>query len=284
MTRLPWILVFSGLAGCAGFGTDIRAPLYEGGREVARSGPVTDVTFYQVRPGDTLYSVAWKESLDHRALALWNGLSVNQALQPGQRLRLRPPEDPAVFQRIQDASDKGTLADYQSQETPSKPQPASKTEERQQVAATPDNRKKDLLRKAQLVRQQAEQAPPRGNLRWQRPTEGNVVRTYAADDLTRKGVQIAGAEGQPIKAAEAGKVVYSGTGLMGYGQLIIVKHDENYLSAYGNNRKILVKEGQTVAAGEKIGEMGRSDKGSPLLHFEIRYKGKPINPAGVMAL
>jgi lipoprotein NlpD len=119
-------------------------------------------------------------------------------------------------------------------------------------------------------------------LNWRKPSEGPVIRGFVDGDLTRKGVQFGGKEGDSVLAAESGKVVYSGTGLIGYGRLIIIKHDDNYLSAYGNNRSILVKEGQSVSAGERVAEMGRSDQGKAYLYFEIRQQGKPIDPMGLL--
>jgi len=104
------------------------------------------------------------------------------------------------------------------------------------------------------------------------------VATWKAGDPLRKGIKIAGREGQPVLAAEGGKVVYSGSGLIGYGRLIIIKHSDNYLSAYGHNRKLLVRQDQRVTKGQKIAEMGRANDGRPLLHFEIRRDGKPVDP------
>jgi lipoprotein NlpD len=120
--------------------------------------------------------------------------------------------------------------------------------------------------------------PSAGPLQWRWPTAGRVVERFSAQDRTRNGVKIAGRSGQPILAAEAGRVVYSGSGLIGYGQLIIIKHNKNYLSAYGHNRKILVKEGDQVARGAHIGEMGKPPDDQPLLHFEIRRQGTPVDP------
>ncbi len=94
----------------------------------------------------------------------------------------------------------------------------------------------------------------------------------------RKGIKISGRSGSKISAAESGKVVYSGSGLIGYGRLIIIKHNDKYLSAYGHNRKILVKEGDRVSKGQTIAEMGKANSGDPLLHFEIRRDGKPVDP------
>jgi lipoprotein NlpD len=105
-----------------------------------------------------------------------------------------------------------------------------------------------------------------------------VVQTFVAGDRTRQGVRIAGRLGQEVVAAEGGKVVYSGSGLPGYGQLIIIKHNKNYLSAYGFNRKILVRDGDQVARGDRVGEMGQAADGKPLLHFEIRRSDTALDP------
>jgi lipoprotein NlpD len=117
-----------------------------------------------------------------------------------------------------------------------------------------------------------------GPLRWSWPTDGQVESTFSASDPARKGIKVAGTAGQPIRSAEAGNVVYSGSGLIGYGRLIIIKHNDKYLSAYGHNRKLLVKEGDRVTKGERIAEMGVSNTGHAVLHFEIRRDGEPVDP------
>ena len=119
-------------------------------------------------------------------------------------------------------------------------------------------------------------------LRWRWPANGKIIKGFRKGDDTRKGIVLSGKVGYSIAAAEEGKVVYSGSGLIGYGRLIIVKHNKNYLSAYGHNRKILVKEGDWVTKGKKIAEMGMNDTGVPALHFEIRKNGNPLNPVAVL--
>ncbi len=114
-------------------------------------------------------------------------------------------------------------------------------------------------------------------MNWRWPANGPVTRRFQAGD-TRKGIHIAGQAGQPVVAAAGGQVVYSGTGLIGYGELIIIKHSEVLLSAYGHNRNRLVREGDSVAAGRVIAEMGLDERGEPLLHFEIRRNGQPEDP------
>lgn len=113
---------------------------------------------------------------------------------------------------------------------------------------------------------------------WRWPTDGRVVTTYAAGDPARKGIDIVGTPGQPVFAANDGTVVYSGVGLIAYGELIIVKHSNELLSAYGHNRKRLVGEGDAVKAGQQIAELGQTNAERPMLHFEIRLRGKPVDP------
>ena len=120
--------------------------------------------------------------------------------------------------------------------------------------------------------------PPVGSINWAWPTEGRVVSTFLNGHATRKGIDIAGTMGQPVRAAAAGEVVYSGSGLAGYGKLIILKHDARFLSAYAYNQDLLVSEGQRVQSGEVIAHMGQSEVGKPRLHFEIRLDGNPIDP------
>ncbi len=115
---------------------------------------------------------------------------------------------------------------------------------------------------------------------WLMPTQGNIVSQFTPSG---KGVDISGTLGQPIYATKAGKVVYSGNGLKGYGNLIIIKHDGTYLSAYAHNKVNLVKDGATVKAGQKIAEMGSGDNGQPILHFEIRQNGKPLDPSTLVS-
>lgn len=120
--------------------------------------------------------------------------------------------------------------------------------------------------------------PPRSAFAWRWPTAGQVIGEFRNGDPTRQGLDIAGQGGQAVNAAAAGTVVYSGSGLVGYGELVIVKHDEKWVSVYGHNRARLVNEGQRVGAGERIAEMGRSGAARDMLHFEIRYEGKPVDP------
>ena len=116
------------------------------------------------------------------------------------------------------------------------------------------------------------------NIAWRWPAEGQLVGRYVSGDPTKQGIDIAGTGGAPVRAAGDGVVVYSGSGLVGYGELVIVKHDDEWLSAYGHNRSRLVNEGQLVKAGQQIAEMGRTGAARDMLHFEIRHNGKPVDP------
>jgi lipoprotein NlpD len=120
-------------------------------------------------------------------------------------------------------------------------------------------------------------------MEWSLPAQGRVITKFSESD-NRKGIDIAGKLGQPVMASANGKVVYSGSGLRGYGKLIIIKHNNTYLSAYAHNSKILVKEGQSVSRGQKIAEMGKTDARQVELHFEVRRYGKPVDPAKYVPL
>lgn len=227
-------------------------------------------TAYRVRRGDTLVSIAWRADLDWRQLAQWNRLVAPYKILPGQVLRLRPlPRTSTASARPPSQSANrvsprpAPMAKPRSAPRPAKPKPKRSQPTRpapKPPGATPAKRK----------------------LYWGWPTDGSVTVGYAAADPARKGIKIAGTLGQSIRAAERGSVVYSGSGLIGYGQLIIIKHNDKYLSAYGNNRKLLVKEGDQVAKGETIAEMGRANGGRSVLHFEIRREGEPVNPLSLL--
>jgi lipoprotein NlpD len=132
---------------------------------------------------------------------------------------------------------------------------------------------------APAARPSPAKAPPLSDPdRWLWPAEGRLLSRFQANDPARNGIDIGGEEGQAVLAAATGEVVYSGSGLIGYGELIIVKHSDRMLSAYAHNRRRLVAEGQRVAAGEQLAEMGRNDRNQPMLHFEIRVNGTPQDP------
>ena len=251
------ILLSAGLLlSLLGCGTPAPAPVSS--REESGASISSSARHYRVQSGDTLYSIAWRAGLDYRQLASWNGIRAPYTIFPGQLLSLKAPARNKPTQRSAGAT-KAKTAVAKSDPKP-KASAGSKT------------------RTSQAKKSSAAADAAQKRLSWRWPTEGRVVQTFSHDDRSRQGIEIAGRLGQPVLATESGKIVYSGSGLIGYGQLIIIKHNKNYLSAYGHNRKILVKEGDEVTKGQRIAEMGRPPDGQPLLHFEIRRKGTPVNP------
>lgn len=242
------------LSGCAGWSS------WEDGRgsEVTPQRPVGADDYMVVR-GDTVYSIAFRHSLDYRELARWNGIGADYLIRPGQVLRLKPPVDARPRRQVVGEIESVAVDDIQI----GKPQPV--------VPNSPPTEMPEPDSGASAV-------TPSVAFDWVWPTAGNVVRTYGQSGA--RGIDVAGAVGQPVVAAAPGRVVYSGNALKGYGELIIIKHDELYLSAYGYNRTRHVKEGDVVTAGQPIAEMGRGPENKAILHFEIRRKGKPIDPLG----
>ena len=197
--------------------------------------------WYTVKRSDTLYSIAWRYGLDYKELARWNQIDVNEPIHPGQQLRLVKPRQATT-----------TATAPKPQTKPAKAKPKSK-------AVVADNTRY------------------RDPKKWLWPTKGKLLNTFLASDLDRRGIDIAGKLGQPVIAVADGKVVYSGNGLAGYGNLIIIKHSDTYLSAYAYCQERLVREGTAVKAGKVVAKMGRWD-GTAKLYFEIRRNGKPVDP------
>lgn len=249
--------------------------------------------YYQVRRGDSLHAIAFNYALDWRDLAEWNGIRAPYTIYPEQQLRLSPagprqasspgevvtrpaPQPAGAVSR--DTATGGDTPDKDAglrsvQESPAsatpagQPAPPPAAEPVTEPAGTPPPQPGP-----------ARAVPPGDPDRWQWPVEGRILSTFQANDPARNGIDIGGEEGQAVRAAAAGEVVYSGSGLIGYGELIIIKHSDRMLSAYAHNRRRLVAEGQWVAAGEHLAEMGRNDRNQPMLHFEIRVNGTPQDP------
>jgi len=226
-----------------------------------------DGTYY-VRKGDTLYAIAFGYGLDAMTVARLNGMSSPYTIYPGQKILLIPPGGGS-----------------QNAETgPGVQISALKTPATVTTRATETQQPSDVeISEPPITAPVTSSAPSVASVTaeptdWNWPTEGRVIRGFVAGDPARNGLDIAGTEGQPVTASSAGQVVYSGNGLIGYGELIILKHSEDMLSAYAHNRVRLVKEGDQVWAGQRIAEMGRNSSDEQLLHFEIRQAGKPINP------
>ncbi len=261
------------LDGCGGRNT--AAPVTERyGASARKAAPVAPRTTprggdYTVQRGDTLYSIAWRYGRDYRELAAWNGIRPPYTIYVGQRLRTAPGRLSAATRAPVREYAPAPAATARSTAPPAAPAP------------TPGNREA-IPPTASTSKPGPTPAPgpvefPR-NVTWAWPVEGPLLSRFSDSSAGRKGVDIGGHYGQPVRTAAAGQVVYSGSGLRGYGQLIIVKHNDMYLSAYAHNRRLLVREGEAVKAGQVVAEMGRSETDRVMLHFEIRKEGKPVDP------
>jgi lipoprotein NlpD len=197
--------------------------------------------YHIVRSGETLFTIAWRYGRDYRELAGWNDLGDGSLIYPGQLIKLHPPAGSSRSERS------------------GEPRSASASTRRPPTAELPE-------------------IPAQPSPSWTWPTSGPVVVEFGERPGTGTGVLIGGDSGQAVRAAAPGRVVYSGSGLIGYGQLIIVKHNDTYLSAYGHNASLLVKEGEAVGQGQRIATMGQGPGREPQLHFEIRQNGNPVDP------
>ncbi len=211
--------------------------------------------YHFVEPGETLYSISWAYGHDYRVVAKWNHIPPPYIVKSGQRLRVSAPPASTASGKKPNRNKSIATSGRANKETKS-------VADNQEIESQPDNA---YVNNASLV--------------WQWPTRGGkVVQTFDERDPRKQGLDVAGRFGQPIYSAAPGRVVYSGGGLSRYGKLIIVKHNETYLSAYAHNKRILVKEGEVLKAGQFIAEMGNTGTNKTKLHFEIRRDGKPVNP------
>ena len=241
--------------------------------------------YHVVKKGDTLYSIALDYGQDYRELAAWNNLEDPGLIKIDQRLRMFPPDSVGEATTVQPTALAApapipVLSEPKARKVPYSEQALAQFKMPAPAASTVTTGKPSP--KPQV----AEAAPPPsapketvadGKMIWEWPAQGKLLYGFGQGPIP-KGIGIEGHSGQPVMAAAPGKVVYSGSGLRGYGKLIIVKHNASYLSVYAHNSRVLVKEGQTVAKGQKIAEIGDSDSDRIALHFEIRRLGKPIDP------
>ena len=267
------------LAGCSSTPMN-RAPVEDRGVMVStaplvatpvRPPPVFENAgkpgYYTVKPGDTLIRIGLENGQSHKDITRWNALDNPNKIEVGQVLRVVPPvasvaESVAVTKPVST----GTVTT-----TPiaAAPLPAKAASAPASAASAPAK-----VAPAPVVAA----APANGDeeLGWIWPGKGNVIAEF--DEVKNKGVDLAGSAGDAVLAAADGKVVYAGAGLRGYGNLIILKHNNTYLTAYAHNQSLLVKEDQSVKKGQKIAEMGNSDADRVKLHFEVRRQGKPVDP------
>ncbi|THC44696.1 peptidoglycan DD-metalloendopeptidase family protein [Massilia sp. Mn16-1_5] len=294
--RLVLLTLTLGLvAGCSS--TSRQAPVIErpvgSSTAKARPAPVREAPqdakgTYTVRRGDTLLRIAFDHGQSYRDLVTWNNLADPDDIKVGQVLRVAPNERQASTAVVT------TPVPMPPDSRPSVPRKTAPRADKKAYEDTADARSDKAGERAETV--VAAAAPAAAavgvagsrvgstvtatddeKLSWMWPSDGRIIATF--DEGKSKGIDIAGRAGQQVMAAGAGKVMYAGSGIRGYGNLVIVKHSNSLLSAYAHNRAIVVKEGDNVAKGQVIAEMGDSDAETVKLHFEIRQQGKPVDPS-----
>lgn len=223
---------------------------------------------YIVKKGETLYSIAWRADVDVRTLAKLNNISSPYKIFPGQKLNLsakhsQPSSNKSYTKKPTKSSSENIHSGVKKAVAPNKKQEYGGTATGQNVSKKSVTNPTEFSQKIR---------------KWQWPAKGKVIASFSTAAQGNKGIDIAGSRGDKIKAAADGKVVYAGDALNGYGKLIIVKHNDDYLSAYAHNDSILVKEQQSVKAGDVIARMGDTDAERVMLHFEVRFRGKSVNP------
>nr|WP_016974429.1 peptidoglycan DD-metalloendopeptidase family protein [Pseudomonas tolaasii] len=257
--RLVLGLVLSSvLVGCSSSPSSGARVVDRSNARAVPQKPTVTTGQYVVRKGDTMFSIAFRYGWDYKALAARNNIPVPYTIHPGQTIRFdgRTGSAPATVVTT----------------TGSSPSSSSKTTiiTRPAGTATP----------AVASKPAPAPLPPAGPAPtgWGWPSNGVLIGKFSSNGSLNKGIDIAGDLGQPVLAASDGTVVYAGSGLRGYGELVIIKHSDTYVSAYGHNRRLLVREGQQVKVGQTIAEMGSTGTDRVKLHFEIRRQGKPVDP------
>lgn len=264
-TRLAAAAGLIALAGCSGPTT--RAPIIEGGSGVPSApGASTSAATYVVKPGDTLYGIARATGTDFETIKRLNNLSDPNQLTVGQVLRLN----------AQSATTAGAVRPGASAGTAIKPPTPSSTQPRplDDVPGTSASAPSAAPAAAPSVPTPTPAADA-GAINWAWPASGPIIQNF---DSNTKGIDISGTPGDAIKAAADGKVMYVGNGVRGLGNLVIVNHDNGFITVYGHNRKLLVKTGQQIKRGETVAELGDTETTSPRLHFEVRRRGTPVDP------
>lgn len=271
------LIVLTALSACM---TPPPVPVVERGQP-----PSTRITHHVVSRGDTLHTIAWRYELDHQQLASLNGLQPPYRLEPGQRLVLgdapvqtsydRPAS--AAVTTVAISSEPISVEAIEIEPAPA----ATPTQDEDQVAVLSPTAPEPEATSSSARDLPPVPAPVTSSGKWQWPVTGDVSKEYDASKVL-KGVNIHSSPGAEVRAAGGGTVVYAGSGLRGYGQLIILKHDDTYLSAYAHNKKILVSENDDVSQGQVIAEVGGDPADPGRLYFEIREHGKPVDPEGLL--
>lgn len=260
---LPAVLLLASLlSACAGPTGGV--PVDDRSRGSSRAEQVTSGS-HIVQRGETLYQIAFRYGWDWKALAANNNLRQPFTIYPGQRISLEQ-RSASVARAVPPTPITRPSSSAPVRTTPTPvPAPVKSTAQKQPVTKKP-----------------APTPAPAALTGWQWPAQGPLIARFQSNASLNKGIDIAGQLGQPVFSAANGTVVYAGRGLIGYGDMIIIKHDDDFLSAYAHNSRLLVKEGEQVRVGQKIAEMGSSGTDRVKLHFEIRRRGQPVDPLGYL--
>jgi len=227
---------------------------------------------YQVKKGDTLFSIAFRAGMDYRSLARLNRIAEPYTIYVGQVLVVGKDSGyktavrgPVLTDRLANKNDSNSIK--------------SKTPLNSSKVVAPKNQKRYGQNQQVTEPEKIVKSTSNGNVsQWSWPVKGPILAKFSHQEHGNKGLDIGGAVGTPIKAAAAGQVVYAGNALRGYGNLVIIKHNDDFLSAYAHNHRLLVKERDSVSAGQLIAEMGNTDADRVQLHFEIRFRGQSVDP------
>jgi len=266
------------LTGCSGWN-----PSDQGSGSQSSYSKTPD-GYYRVKKGDTLHAIAFKFGMDWRQIASLNGISAPYTIYPDQDLRLvssassssGTTSTPGGKHTVVTAAPSKSATSTTYDVPPKKYEPAPEPEVVQQPAPAQPAPTEPAPAPASTAKSASTYTADPAKWLW--PAEGRIISNFRPNDPARKGIDIGGKEGEPVVATAAGEIVYSGNGLIGYGELVIIKHNERLLSAYAHNQKRLVTEGQNVASGERIATMGTNDRNQAMLHFEIRLNGNPQDP------
>lgn len=283
MKKIILMLVCSGVLVACGTSTK-KAPIED--RAASRAGATSKGEdgrlHYTVKKGDTLYRIALENGQNYSDLIAWNSLANPHDIKVGQVLRVSPPDAATSAGTSAVASPSGvSLRPLGSPSTANAPSGNNKNGPRADKrpyseAALAELQKNEPSNTAAVAQRKVPEPVVVDDIVWTWPADGKASAHF--DDKKNKGVDFLGKAGQNVYAAAAGTVMYAGSGIRGYGNLVIIKHSNNFLSAYAHNQSILVKEKQVITKGQKIAEMGNSDSDVVKLHFEIRQQGKPVDP------
>ncbi|KEY91100.1 murein hydrolase activator [Candidatus Photodesmus blepharus] len=270
--NLLTICIFSTLLGCAISQFTSDWELNEGYDQGSYRG-----SYYEVEKGDTLYFISYITGKDVKEIIRYNNLKVPYIIYPGQKLRLWKFSYVFNKSRTDDVSPVYIVRkldnDRRQNSKLIEKEPINKVEQLKSKEYVEPGDKLSTTKKVSHANLQNNDA-----VKWLWPTSGKIIKDFSSGNQGNKGIDIAGERGQIVLSAAEGVVVYSGNALRGYGNLIIIKHNDDYISAYAHNESLLVGERENVVAGQKIATMGSSEVGNVHLHFEIRYKGKSVNP------